>query len=213
MENDEKNSTGPGLSDRPANDEKAGHLSDEVVPRYGKTNSGDVTRLRRDKNNLHATRHGILTRNPLEALAKSGENLRALRRAEKSLRAQFEPQGPIAGLWFDRAWSCYLHCLLISRAEKQIFLADENQPPSFDERVRRTRTMMIATGNNKVIEQPENFLQSLLICQRYDSYYWREFHRALGVLSILRKGGLAGATQELSAAFRQNQDSSSEVDD
>jgi hypothetical protein len=204
-----KDSTDPGLPDNPDND---GQLTEEIVPHNGKPNSGGVPNPREDQNHLHTTRHGVLSRHPLEALAKAGENVRALRRLEKSLRAQFQPKGLIEELMFDRAWSCLLHCLLIARAEKRIF-AEENQPPNFAERVRRTRAMAVATGNNKVVDRSENLLKSLSISQRYDSHYWREFNRAIGTLLLLRKGGLAGATQALSAAFRQNQDSSSEVDD
>jgi hypothetical protein len=206
---EEKDSTDPVLPDKPDN---AGNHTEEMVTHDLKPNSVAVRNPRKDQNHRHTTRHGVLSRHPLEALVKAGENVRALRGLEKSLRAQFQPKGLIEELMFDRAWSCILHCMLIARAEKRIF-AEENQPPDFAERVRRSRAMAVALGNNKVVDRSENLLKSLSISQRYDSHYWREFNRAIGTLLLLRKGGLAGATQALGAAFRQNQDSSSEVDD
>jgi hypothetical protein len=144
MENDEKGSTGPALPGKLDDD----GATEKVVTGNKKIASPERAHPRKDKNQLHATRHGILSRYPLESLVDSGEKLRALRGLEKSLRDQFQPRGALEQILFDRAWSSLLHCLLVARAEKRIF-AEANQPRGFDERVRRTRAVMVATGNNK----------------------------------------------------------------
>ena len=186
MESDEKGSTHPASPDNKPGDEGA---AEKVVTGNQKIGSAKKAHPRKDKNQLHATRHGILARYPLESLLDSGENLRALRGLEKSLRDQFQPRGAFEQILFDRAWSSLLHCLLIARAEKRIF-ADENQPTGFDERVRRTRALIQATGNTKVVERPENFLATLSVVQRYDGYYWSQFNLALKMLLESRNGEL-----------------------
>ena len=183
MENDEKDSSNPVLPDAD------GEGATQKVAGNQKMGAAEKALPRKDKTGLHATRHGVLSRHPLESLVKSGENLRALRRLEKSLRDHFRPRGALEQILFDRAWSSLLHCLLVARAEKRIF-AEENQPVGFDERVRRTRTLMLATGNNRLIERPEDVLASLSIVQRYDAHYWHQFNRALEMLLESRNGEL-----------------------
>jgi hypothetical protein len=72
------------------------------------------SRPRKDKARLHATRHGILSRPLLEALARRGENIRQLRGIERALREDLRPVG--AELLFDRMWSSFLRCLLIEKS-------------------------------------------------------------------------------------------------
>jgi hypothetical protein len=48
---------------------------------------------RKDKNHFHATRHGVLSRYPLEALASLGENIRHLRRIERKFPMELKPSG------------------------------------------------------------------------------------------------------------------------
>ncbi len=68
--------------------------------------------VRKDKQRLHAMRHGILSQYPLQALALLGENTRRLRQMERVLRTELKISGTLQNILFDRVWSCFLRCLL-----------------------------------------------------------------------------------------------------
>ena len=74
-------------------------------------------RARKDKRGLHTMRHAMLTRYPLQALARLGENVRHLRKIEREFRAELKPVGMVGQMLFDRMFSAYLRCLLAARAE------------------------------------------------------------------------------------------------
>jgi hypothetical protein len=189
------------------NDDKA--LKSGVQADAGVPQSGPAPNARKDKRNVHTTHHGVLSRHPLEALAKSGENIRELRCIERMLRAELQPTGIIGEILFDRAWSSFLRCLLIARAEKNILAAEE--PVTFEERVRRAGVMAAVTRSHKTCDdQPGEVLRNLSISQRYDCHFSREFFRALGMLLALRSAGNAGLTHLLTKSFAQNKDISVE---
>jgi hypothetical protein len=50
---------------------------------------------------IHVTRHGVLSRCPLQALTLRGVNSRLLRRTERSLRAELKPLGTIGETVFE----------------------------------------------------------------------------------------------------------------
>jgi hypothetical protein len=60
-----------------------------------------ATRPRKDKGKLHARHHGLLSRNPLEALIRLGENPRELIKIEKMLRAELKPTRIVGKILFD----------------------------------------------------------------------------------------------------------------
>src|SRR5450631_3662239 len=68
----------------------------------------DHPKKRHDKGTVHTTHCGLLSRDILRALVRSGESLRNLRRYEKKFRTFFKPRGTLGELIFDRWWSCYL---------------------------------------------------------------------------------------------------------
>lgn len=74
------------------------------------------TRKRKDKNQIHITRHGALSRCPLQALALRGVNTRQLRQTERSLRAELKPAGTIGAMIFDRTWNAHLRSLLVAQS-------------------------------------------------------------------------------------------------
>lgn len=84
---------------------------------------GDAPRKarRRDSGKLHRMRHGILSREALDALVQVGEDRRTLRRLERQYRLALRPAGPFGDLFFDRFWSSYLKLILVSRLETQLF--------------------------------------------------------------------------------------------
>ena len=87
----------------------------------GVEKSQTIAVARKDKRRLHSMHHAILSRYPLEALARLGENIRQLRSLERSLRAGLKPSGFTGDILFDRLWSSYLCCLLAVRAEATAF--------------------------------------------------------------------------------------------
>ncbi len=87
-----------------------------------------TARPRKDKAEFHATKHGILARPLLGALARRGENIRQLRVIERMLREKLQINGIFAELLFDRAWSSFLRCLLIARTEARVLTSEG--PPS-----------------------------------------------------------------------------------
>ena len=76
---------------------------------------------RTDSGKLHRVRHGILSREALDALVRIGEDRRTLRRPEKQYRTALRPIGPFGNLFFDRFWSSYLRLLLGGRLQTQLF--------------------------------------------------------------------------------------------
>jgi len=65
------------------------------LPDCRENNQGDAQTkdgVRKDKNRLHSTRHGVLCRDPLETLVRLGENKRHLRKPEKNFRAELDPR-------------------------------------------------------------------------------------------------------------------------
>lgn len=163
---------------------------------------------RKDKNRVHATHHGILSRNALEALVRSGENVRELRRVKRLLRAELQPEGMMGEIIFDRAWSAYLRCILISRTEANI-LAPKDPALGPAERTPILRESRLPTLVYEDAEMLRSFSGELLRClalvQRYDAHVVREFYRAVGMLLTMR-GAAPGITQQLAKAAGGNKD-------
>jgi hypothetical protein len=143
---------------------------------------------RKDRRQLHATHHGVHSRRLYEALAKRGENVRELRRIELALRKELQIKGIFAEIFFDRMWACFLRCLLITIAEKDLF-AEGNLAANFEERLKQANTLVLATGSSK---DGGGLLNGLSVLQRYDAHNWREFNKALGMLLELRAAGNDG---------------------
>jgi hypothetical protein len=155
---------------------------------------------RKDKNRLHATRHGVLSRYPLEALAHLGENIRSLRRIERKFRGELQPSGITGEMLFDRFFSSYLRCLLVARAEAAIF-APIDQPAgeprhfvSLKERDVPTLVLQDSSGASEA-RLPADLLRQLALAARYDAHFSKEMYRALALLLILRNGGEAALDQ------------------
>ena len=197
----------------PDTEVKSATKTDGTKEDNGPLPSKPVARTRRDKQKLHTTRHGVQSRRLYEALASRGENVRELRLIERSLRSELQPRGILGDILFDRAWACYLRCLLIAIAEKNLF-AVENQPEDFEERLRRANQMALATGRSDAeVNQSFDLLKDLSVLQRYDSHYWREFCRALDMLFVERHAGGTGVVLLPSKTFPKNKDTAGETND
>ncbi len=154
---------------------------------------------RKDNQRLHITHHGILSRAPLEALVHRGENLRELRKIERLMREQLQPEGIFSELIFDRAWASYLRCLLIVNVEKQAFTMLDHRAdtaarlPALAERERPT---LIFGDDAEVVNGfPLELMSYLAIVQRYDGHFAREFYRAAGMLLALKTAGETGLAE------------------
>jgi hypothetical protein len=138
-----------------------------------------ATRQRKDKGALHARHHGVLSRNPLEALSRLGENLRQLLKIKKMLRAELKPTGILGDILLDRAWSSYLRCLLIARAEAHLFMpvdqGDSDRMPKLKEMELPTLIYPEPSATNYHFS--DDLMQRLETALRYDAHYAREFYR------------------------------------
>ena len=151
-----------------------------------------ATRARKDKGGVHARCHGVLSRNPLEALIRRGENLRGLRKIEKMLRADLKPVGILGEILFDRAWSSYLRCLLIGRTEAYLFTPvnaqDSDGMPKLIEA--EVPTLVWPESGTSNCDFSADLMKHLETVLRYDAHFAREFYRAVGMLLALRTGGV-----------------------
>jgi hypothetical protein len=164
----------------------------------GVEKSQKIAVTRKDKNRLHATRHGVLSRHPLETLARLGENVRTLRRIERKFREALKPSGIVAELWFDRFFSSYLRCVLAARAEATAFVPID-QPTGesrlvLKERELPTLVLEDSSGTSET-QLSTDLIRQLALVTRYDAHSSKEMFRALGMLLILRSGGEAALEQ------------------
>lgn len=153
---------------------------------------------RKDKNHLHATRHGVLSRYPLETLARLGENVRTLRRIERKFREALKPSGIVAELWFDRFFSSYLRCVLAARVEATAFVPIHHPAGKsrliLKERELPTLVVEDSSGTSEACLSTD-LVRQLALVARYDAHFSKEMYRALGMLLILRSGGESALEQ------------------
>jgi hypothetical protein len=171
-----------------------GSAGDGVSESDGSQRRRRGTRARTDKGKLHARHYGVLSRNPLEALIRLGENLRHLQKIEKMLRAELKPIGMVGETFFDLGWSSYLRCLLIARAEAHFFTpvdqGDSDRMPELKEMELPTLVFPGADATN--FRFSDDLMKQLETALRYDAHFTRQFYRAVGLLVAMQNGGLAG---------------------
>jgi hypothetical protein len=173
-----------------------------AAPRPGKNSAGrrapqDLRRprtARADSKRFHIRRHGILSRNALEALVARGENIREFRKIEKLLRAELKPQGPLGELLFDRMWSSYLRCLLIGRTETNLFHGDDapDSEPLPQLKAGDLPTLVWPEPGMSRVDFSPGLAKGLETVLRYDAHFSREFYRAVGLLLSMQDGGSKG---------------------
>jgi hypothetical protein len=155
---------------------------------------------RGDKGKLHRRRNGLLSKHPLQVLARKGENIRDICHQERELRAELRPQGALGKILFDRLWSSYLRCLLIDRTEAELLSPDE-QHSTRSTPLPTLRVDYVPTLVYENVVTPDGIcaeiLKYLAITQRYDAHYSNDFYRNLGLLLAHRNGGVSGLTDEL----------------
>src|ERR1700680_213321 len=77
-----------------------------------KSGTVDRAKTRRDQGSTHATRHGLLSRDIVRALVRSGESIRTVRCHEKKFRIFFRVEGTLGEHFFDQWWSFHLRLVL-----------------------------------------------------------------------------------------------------
>jgi len=167
----------------------------------GKSGANDDASTRWDKGRTHVTRYGLLSRDVMRSLVRSGESLRNLRRHEKRFRCFFRPRGTLGELFFDRWWSCYLRLHLIAKLEAKVLTSDHAHRRPFilpELREGTLPTLVSPSGQNEFefaqnidTEFSEGLFHKLALAQRYDSHYAREASRMAALLLVMRKGGKA----------------------
>jgi hypothetical protein len=173
----------------------------------GQDSSESGAHCRTDKNRLHALKHGILSRNLLEALVERGESLREWRDFIRELRAELQVEGPLAGLYFDRMCAAMMRDTLISIAERTIFVATD-ESAAFEARLKQANLVALATdGKNVEGPQAVTLLTHLPTLQRYGSQHRKEFDRSLGTLLALLEGGLKALAQFLNRTGKHKEHS------
>lgn len=156
-------------------------------------------RKRKDRGQLHATRHGVLSRYVLQALKNLGEDIRPFRRLEKRYRKALEVTEEIQEMIFDRFWSSHLRCVLGARIEATAVTRSitarnpQGVLPELHERDLPTLILAEESEAKAIVQNlPSDLIRELVLFQRYDRHFSREMYRALGLLLIMRNGGEAG---------------------
>ena len=144
-------------------------------------------------------RHGILSREALDALVQSGEDRKTFRRLERQYREALQPIGPFGNLFFDRFWSSYLKLILVGRLETQLFTgksASKSNAATLALVPGHLPTLVSSHPDSHPVETiplneelPPDLLRGLVLAQRYDRHHSREMYRSLALLLMLRRGG------------------------
>ena len=157
---------------------------------------------RADQGHLHASRHAVLSRFPLEALQRLGEDIKKYRRIERRFRETLKPEGEIGRFLFDRFISCYYRCVMAARVEANSIsrTATSASPsavmPSLHERDVPTLVLQDGERSDSInVIFPPDLFRELVLIQRYDRHFSREMFRALRLLLVLRDSGEEGLQQ------------------
>jgi hypothetical protein len=166
---------------------------------------------RTDSGKLHRVKHGILSREALDALVEVGEDRRTLRRLERQYRSALRPIGPFGDLFFDRFWSSYLKLILVGRLETHLFAGksvDKSKSNSLALVPGSLPTLVSQHPDDQPVEAiplieelPPDLLRGLVLAQRYDRHHSREMYRSLALLLLLRRGGEAALESWASEMF------------
>lgn len=171
----------------------------------------ELRKIRRtDSGKLHRVKHGVLSREALDALVQVGEDRKTFRRLERQYRAALRPSGPFGDLFFDRFWSSYLKLILIGRLETQLVAGKsegKSKPDSLVLVPGRLPTLASQHPDGQPVEAipsealPPDLLHGVVLAQRYDRHHSREMYRALALLLLMRRGGEAALESWASEMF------------
>jgi len=173
--------------------------TNQAPPNQTARRKADRAHARVDKGRTHATRNGLLSRDIIQALVRSGENLRTLRRFERKCRDVFKPRGTLGDLFFDRFWSCYLRLYLSAKLEAKVLTAGHSRQRSpilpelregeLPTLVSESEPNEFKIGQESDASFSQDLFRDLALAQRYDAHFAREAIRMAGLLLVMRKGG------------------------
>lgn len=202
---------GTDLSNTPPDSNRSDVIAVNVVQARTKPRKS----IRTDSGKLHRVRHGILSREVLDALVQVGEDRRTFRRLERQYRTALQPMGPFGNMFFDRFWSSYLRLILISRLETQLFAGKSDaesksvslalMPGYQPTLVRQDPERQPSEATPLMKELAPDLLRGLVLAQRYDRHHSREMYRSLALLLLLRRGGEAALESWASEMFGAKQ--------
>lgn len=152
---------------------------------------------RKDLGSFHYSGHRILSRDPLEALVKMGENVRSLRQIERGFRLDLRPPGPVGEMLFDSMFSSHLRSMIAGKLEARVLLSLDHPGPQriMAAHIAAEDQPTMVFGN--VISQglqtaPGELYSQLALIQRYDGHCSREKLRYLGLILALKNAGELG---------------------
>lgn len=187
---------------------------EDVAPKLkkpGNSTKNDYPKQRKDKGTVHTTHCGLLSRDIVRALVRSGESLRNLRRYEKQFRAVFKPRGTLGELIFDRWWSSYLRLHLLARLEAKMLAPNEShRRPAIEPELREGNLPTLITASELDefenaqrfdSDLPQDLFRQLVLVPRYDAHFARDGNRMAALLLLMRKGGNAALEQLIAAGL------------
>jgi hypothetical protein len=202
MENTDEVLASVSVNPTPQQGGAPGPLNDDkqlIVPEALKSKMEPRERRRADSGKLHRVRHGILSREALNALVQAGEDRKTFRRLERQYREALRPVGPFGDLFFDRFWSAYLKLILVGRLETQLLSgksASKSDATTLALVPGHLPTLVSSHADSNPVETiplneelPSDLLRGLVLAQRYDRHHSREMYRSLALLLMLRRGG------------------------
>ena len=203
MQNDDK----PAEVSAPPEPDMVGQDETAASVRPGKGSAGDgvsksdrpqrrrhATRARTDRGRLHSRNSGVLSRDPMAALIRLGENRRQLLKIYKKLRVELKPTGILGDILLDQAWSAYLRCVLIARVEADLFVSvdqdDSDRMPELKKM--ELPTLIFPEPSATTFRFSDDLMRHLEIALRYHAHYCRQFWGSVRLLIAMQSGGLAG---------------------
>jgi hypothetical protein len=184
------------------NSESISHMkesTDHPAPNLTAPRKANRAQRRADKGHTQATRGGLLSKNIEQALIRSGENPRTLRRYKKRYRNLFKPQGMRSESLFDWFWSCHLRLLLAAKMEATLLTPDHSlqRPPILAQLREGELPTLVSESDPSESAVSQGFhadcsrdlFHCLALAQRYDAYFAREAFRTADLLLDIREGG------------------------
>ena len=175
-------------------------MNDSAEATIQKSASPESAKTRRDRGQTHVTRHGLLSRDIVRALIRSGESARNVRRYERQFRVYFRIQGTLGEHFFDQWWSFHLRLVLSAKLEANTLTPERSNRRALIPLELREGTLptLVSSPNQNASEYPHNIyefpqdlFQQLALAQRYGAYHAREANRLMAPLLVMRNGGEA----------------------
>src|ERR1700687_5770930 len=136
-------------------------MNDSAEETIQKSASPESAKTRRDRGQTHVTRHGLLSRDIVRALIRSGESRRTMRRYERQFRVYFRIQGTLGEHFFDQWWSFHLRLVLFAKLAANPLTPDtSNRRPLVQPELREgTLPTLVSSPNQNASEYPHSICE------------------------------------------------------